>query len=158
MSVSSLSAIEVLRDLPDDAFRRVVDQYLRDGARPEVIEALRGPLLERVLDQLLGMTRSVTAQMDAKDAELAALAADVRLGRVTQQSADEQTSAAMKWRASVIRFQERIEVAIIEHERLLRQTRVQELEQAIRTHRDARRNFDLSAPSLDLWAVLGDDA
>lgn len=143
-----------LASLSDPEFKHVVDTYLRGEVDETTVQALRGPLLERVIDTLDTMVRSVQVQLEAREAEIEEAQARMRLGQVTQETGDELIANAAKWRASAIRFRGRLEDAVHDHQRLPRQTRIQELEQAIASHRNARLG-SASDADLRLWAVLG---
>lgn len=145
-----------LASLSDQEFRAVIDGYLRGDVPETTVQMLRGPLLERVIDTLQAMIRSVTTQLDARAHEPKENEILLRLGRITQTDVDMKDLEYGKWRVSAVRFRGRLEEALATHERMLRRTRVEELERAIAAHRDARLGTASTADQR-LWSVLHDD-
>jgi hypothetical protein len=161
------NAVVELTRLPQDTFRAVVDEDIRNRAPEQVHEALRTEdLVERWYTCLLLMQTSVEGQLASKSADNRA---EVQMfyARRDPEGAMRALAAHEQWRAGSLRFKNGVDQKLIEARSLLRRfgkaaTVMEEqrnragevarsLREAIERHRASTSNP--TEADLALWAV-----
>lgn len=145
------SAVQDLKFRSEDDFREVVDAFLRNEADDVTAAALREPpLVERTRVALESMAASVGSQLDARAADIETLQLERRGGEgLTDEQMHRFELDYARWRASALRFSGHLRAVLAG----LPTSRAEELERAIRAHRDALGD---DGDSIDwaLWAHI----
>lgn len=132
------SATSILSDLSESAFHEIVNADVRGTLDAGTSVLLREPEnVPRWHDTLLGMKRSVEAQLTAKKGELAGQRAEyMGLGEAGRPLWAQAQASAEKWRQGAIRFKNGVEDKVAEAKHLLSTIARDQYIQQLRVERD----------------------